>query len=82
MYDHTLHLGKKHFCCFCLQAFRTAEMWKTHVDDCLNVNGKQITKMSVEGEYVRFKNYKRNIKSPFMIYADFESILVPEENGK
>ena len=26
------------------------------------------------------KNYER--KSPFMIYVDFESILVPEDNGK
>ena len=21
MYDHTLHSGRKHFCCYCLQAF-------------------------------------------------------------
>ena len=27
-------------------------------------------------------NIMRKIKSPFMIYADFESILVPEDNGK
>ena len=33
-------------------------------------------------EYVRFKDYERKIKSPFMIYAGFESILVPEYNGK
>ena len=26
--------------------------------------------------------YERKIKSPFMIYADFESILVPEINEK
>ena len=26
-------------------------------------------------------NYERKIKSPFMIYADFESILAPEDNG-
>ena len=25
---------------------------------------------------------RRKTKSPFMIYADFESILVPEDNGK
>ena len=31
---------------------------------------------------VRFKNYERKITSPFMIYADFESTLVPEDNGK
>ena len=33
-------------------------------------------------EYVRLKNYERKIKFPFMIYADFESIIVPEDNGK
>ena len=33
-------------------------------------------------EYVKFKNCERKIKSPFMIYADFESIFVPEHNGK
>ena len=29
---------------------------------------------------INSKNYERKIKSPFMIYADFESILVPEDN--
>ena len=38
--------------------------------------------MSKKDEYVKFKNYERKIKSPFIIYADFESILVPEDNGK
>ena len=32
--------------------------------------------------YVKLKPYKRKIMSPFMIYPDFESILVPEDNGK
>ena len=39
-------------------------------------------KMPEKGKYVRFKNYERKIKSPFMIYADFQSILVPEDKGK
>ena len=38
--------------------------------------------MPKKGEYVKFKNYERKIMSPFVIYADFESILVPENNGK
>ena len=38
--------------------------------------------MSKKGEYVKFKNYERKIKSPFIIYADLESVLVPEDNGK
>ena len=33
-------------------------------------------------KYVKFKNYERKINSQFIIYADFKSILVPEDNGK
>ena len=38
--------------------------------------------MPKKGEYVKFKNYARKKKSPFMIYEDSESILLPEDNGK
>ena len=38
--------------------------------------------MPKKGEYVRLKNFERKIESPFMNYTDFESILVPEDNGK
>ena len=33
-------------------------------------------------KYVRFKNCESKIKSLFMNSADFESILVPEDNRK
>ena len=38
--------------------------------------------MPKKGEYVKFKHFARKIKSPFMICADFESILLPEDNRK
>ena len=38
--------------------------------------------MLKKGEYVKVKNYERQIKSSFITYAGFESILVPENNGK
>ena len=38
--------------------------------------------MPKKGEYVKFKKFERKIRSPFMIYADFERILAPEDNGK
>ena len=69
------------FGCYCLQAFRTTDTLNCHIKDCFKINGKQGIKMPEKGEYVRFKNYETEIKSPFMIYADFESILVPEDNG-
>ena len=82
MYNHTLHRRKKHFCRYCLQAFSTEEILKCHIKGCFKINGKQKIIIPKKGENVRFKNYERKIKSQFIVYADFESILVPENNGK
>ena len=48
----------------------------------LIVNGKQMIQMPKGGEYVPFKIYEGKLKLPFMIYADFESILQSENNEK
>ena len=37
--------------------------------------------MPKKGKYIKFRNYGRKIKSSFTIYANFENILVPEDNG-
>ena len=38
--------------------------------------------MPKKGEYIKLKNFGRKMNTPFMIYADCESILVPEDNEK
>ena len=78
---HSLHCGRKHFC-YCLHAFIREEILKHHIKNCFKIKGKQTIKMPIKGEYVKLKNFERKIKSPFMIYADFASILVSEDNGK
>ena len=82
MQDYTLHRRRKHFCRHSLQAFSSEEILKSHIKDCIKINGKQRIIMPTKGEFLKFKNYERKIKSQFMIYADFESIFVPENNGK
>ena len=77
-----IHYIAHTLCRHYLQAFITKEIFKCHINDCFKINGKQNIKMPKIGEYVKSKNYERKIKSPFMIYADFQSILVPEYNGK
>ena len=74
MYGHTLYRGRKYFCRYDLQAFSTEEILKCHIKDCFKINGKQMIKMSKKGEYIKFKNYERQMKSLFMIYG--------ENNGK
>ena len=82
IHDHTLHRGRKHFCHYYFEASRTAEKLRCHIKYCFKVNGKQKIKTPEKDEYVRLKSYERKIKLLIMIYTDFESILVPEDNGK
>ena len=76
--NQTLH----RFCHYFLQSFSTEKILERHVNHCLEVNGKQMKKMDKRCESIKFKNYTRKIKSPFMIYANFESNLAPENNVK
>ena len=64
-----------------MQSFTTAQILERHVNDCFEINGKQIIKMEKKANS-KFKSYMRKTKWPFMIYADFESILGLENNGK
>ena len=57
-------------------------MLKCHTKHYFKINGKQKITIPQKSEFVKFENYKRKVKSSFIIYADFESILVPESNGK
>ena len=82
MYDYTLYCGRKYFCRYCLQAFSTEGTLKRHIKNCFKNNDKQKVIMPKKCEYIKFKNYERKIKSSFTAYADSESILVPEDNGK
>ena len=55
IHDHTPHHGSKDCCRYCFQAFSTAEILKSHVNDCLKTNGKQMIKIRKKGKYVRFR---------------------------
>ena len=82
MYSQTLHHDSKHFCRYFIIFFvSTAKILERHVNDCFEVNVKEMIKIAKKCEIVNFKNYTTKIKSPFMIYTDFESILVAENDG-
>ena len=82
IYDYTLHHGRKHFCRYCLHALSTEEILKYHIKDCFKISGKQRIIIPKKGEYVRFTYFERKMESSFLIYVDFERILVLEDNGK
>lgn len=70
----TKHKHEKHFCLNCLQCFSSDVILKKHKTICLEINGLQAVKMPESGSKVQFENYHRQMRVPFIIYADFEAI--------
>ncbi|CAB4028816.1 Hypothetical predicted protein [Paramuricea clavata] len=79
LFSVSKHTHKKHFCLHCLHSCVSKEVLEKHKETCLEVNGTQAVKLPKEGTKIKFKNHRNSIPVPFVIYADFESILVPEE---
>ena len=54
----------------CLQSFTTKEILINHRERCLLINETQAVKY--ETGIIKFKNYEKQIPSPFRAYADIE----------
>ena len=84
MFNITKDRNKKHFCERCFQNFSSDKRLMDHKKDCIIVNGGQSIKMPEEGTFAYFKNYNKRLQVPFVIYADFESLLLSkvDEGGE
>lgn len=65
----TKHHGKLHFCDVCLIFFNTYDALDSH--SC----GGVATELPPKGSFIQFKNFSRKQTVPFVIYADFETML-------
>ena len=66
-----------HFCMNCLNGFRTESARDKHYE-CYSSKGHVKVKMPTEKEkWLKFHDGQYQFKVPFMLYADFESILKP-----
>ena len=66
-----------HYCMNCLNGFQTESARDKHCEYCSS-NGHIKVKMPTEKEkWLKFHDGQYQFKAPFMLYADFESILKP-----
>ena len=73
------HNGKMYICDYCLQYFKHEKTLEGHLEYCKKFkSGKTV--YPKKGETLEFKNYERMHNVPFVIYADFESMLKPVDN--
>lgn len=74
----TKHTSKLHFCDVCLNGFLDKEkLEKTHKPYCMKKNECIITMPNEKSNEnsISFKSHHKKLKTPFIIYADIETLL-------
>ena len=75
-------VDKNIFGVFAYKLLAQKKKLKRYLKDYFKIKGKLRIQIPKKGEQVKFKNFERKIKTSFMIYPDFEGILVSENNAK
>ena len=76
LYDQTKHEHRKYFCERSLHGFKREDLLEKHTPDCRGINQASVAiEMPEPGEKIMFNNYRKQLKAPYIIYADFESII-------
>ena len=73
------HKGKHHFCSNCFNPFWCQKSLNRHLEYCNKHEAVKI-KMPEEGTILKFINYHRGEKVPFIVYADFECFIKPVQS--
>ena len=68
------HNGKKYFCGRCLNPFWCEQSLNKHLEYCRNHEAVKI-EMPKKGNILKFENYYKGERLPFIIYADTESLI-------
>lgn len=78
IYGKTKYEHKKFHCELCLPRFSSESVLKAHQEYCEGVNGRptRIDMPESGKNTLKFENYQNQQKAPYVIYADFESIIV------
>ena len=74
--SNTKHKCKQHFCMNCLQGFTQESSRDQHQVYCEDNESVRV-EMPKQGSTIEFKDGQNQFKVPFIMYADFESILEP-----
>ena len=77
LYDQNRHNESKHFCERCLHGYTTRKLLERHKPECKGLlKSPTRTEMQKAGENkMAFKNFYKQMKAPYAVYADFECIL-------
>ena len=76
LHNQTKYEQRKYFCERCLHDFTREDLIDYHILDCRELNQAAVAiELPEPGEKVMFNNCSKQLKAPYIIYADFESII-------
>ena len=67
---------EKYFCMRCLNSFHSQDSLNKHIEFCSSNEAVKI-EMPEEGSTISFNNHIRSMRVPFIVFADFESLIKP-----
>ena len=84
LHKNSKHEHRKHPCRHCLHVFSSETLLENHKNDCQGIGEKpQRTEMPKEGQNIlRFTNHHKQMRAPYIIYADFEALNIPIEGSR
>jgi hypothetical protein len=75
-YGQSKHKAKKFFCERCLHTFAKQETLIAHRSDCAGISKTACRIEMPKDTHLEFKDFKKQLPAPYVIYADFEAIIV------
>ena len=77
LFDQSKNSNSKHFCERCLHGYTTIDLLERHKPECKGLlKSPTRTEMPKEGDNkTAFQNYYKQMKAPYVVYADFECVL-------
>ena len=76
------HKSRMYYCPFCLHGFVRQDLLDDHIELCSEHAPQRVELPSEGNNSLKFENFSKQLKVPFVIYADFECLLQPIEDSQ
>lgn len=75
--DQHSHHSRYYYCPYCLHGFTKERLLVDHEPYCQTHGPQKIELPTEEDKWLNYKDIRKQLKVPYIIYADFESLLQP-----
>ncbi|XP_041351368.1 uncharacterized protein LOC121370296 [Gigantopelta aegis] len=77
LFDQKSYGHRHHYCPYCLQGFTKQRILDDHLVYCQTHGPQKVDMPKDEDKWLYYKNVRKQLKVPYIVYADFECLQVP-----